>query len=125
MHGDAGSHTLQARPGVHQHRGLHAACCRLCRWLDNAEAFDRGFYAGPFGWVTGCGAEFVVAIRSGLVTPASASRPAAAAASLGALPDEVRDVHVYAGVGVVEGSDADAEWQVRCVTPCHDGAVVL
>ncbi|KAK9837268.1 hypothetical protein WJX81_002656 [Elliptochloris bilobata] len=31
------------------------------------EPFDRGFYAGPFGWVTGAAAEFVVAIRSALV----------------------------------------------------------
>lgn len=36
-------------------------------WLALHEAFDRGFYAGPFGWVSGAGAEFAVAIRSALV----------------------------------------------------------
>lgn len=36
-------------------------------WLAEREGFDRGFYAGPFGWVTGHGAEFVVAIRSALL----------------------------------------------------------
>jgi anthranilate/para-aminobenzoate synthase component I len=36
-------------------------------WLAEREGFDRGFYAGPFGWVTGQGAEFVVAIRSALL----------------------------------------------------------
>ena len=32
-----------------------------------AEPFDRGFYAGPFGWVSGVACEFAVAIRSALV----------------------------------------------------------
>lgn len=35
--------------------------------LARVEPFDRGFYAGPFGWVSGAAAEFVVAIRSALV----------------------------------------------------------
>lgn len=35
--------------------------------LTAAEPFDRGFYAGPFGWVSGNAAEFAVAIRSALV----------------------------------------------------------
>jgi isochorismate synthase EntC len=33
------------------------------------EPFDRGFYAGPIGWMSGDSAEFVVAIRSALVDP--------------------------------------------------------
>lgn len=37
--------------------------------LAGQEAFDRGFYAGPFGWVSADGAEFAVAIRSALVHP--------------------------------------------------------
>ena len=32
-----------------------------------AENFDRGFYAGPFGYVSSDGAEFCVAIRSALL----------------------------------------------------------
>jgi hypothetical protein len=39
----------------------------LLRYLEAAEPFDRGFYAGPFGWVSGCGAEFAVAIRSAML----------------------------------------------------------
>jgi len=38
-------------------------------YLEEVELFDRGFFAGPFGWVSGQGAEFVVAIRSALVQP--------------------------------------------------------
>lgn len=34
-----------------------------------AEPFDRGFYAGPFGWISGAASEFAVAIRSALVHP--------------------------------------------------------
>lgn len=35
--------------------------------LADREPFDRGYYAGPFGWISGCAAEFVVAIRSALL----------------------------------------------------------
>ena len=35
--------------------------------VSDAEPFDRGFYAGPFGWMSGAAAEFAVAIRSALV----------------------------------------------------------
>ena len=38
--------------------------------VSGAEPFDRGFYAGPFGWIGGAAAEFVVAIRSALLHPA-------------------------------------------------------
>lgn len=109
------------------------------RYLDGLEAFDRGWYAGPFGWISGAGAEFVVAIRSGLVTPDMAGGPAlaaegpaapAATAVLGAAAPvpaaaapaaapgpalapspPVQLAHLYAGVGVVRGSDPTAEWQ--------------
>lgn len=40
--------------------------------LASEEPFDRGFYSGPFGWLSGSAAEFVVAIRSALIHP---SRP--------------------------------------------------
>lgn len=43
--------------------------CAPCRFLQEHEDFDRGFYAGPFGWISGCGSEFVVAIRSALILP--------------------------------------------------------
>jgi len=59
-------------------------------WLDAHEPFDRGIYAAPAGWVGYDGAEFCVAIRSGLVR------------------DET--LAVYTGAGIVAGSTADEEW---------------
>jgi menaquinone-specific isochorismate synthase len=54
------------------------------------EPFDRGWYAGPFGRVEAASAEFTVAIRSALI---------------------VGDrISLYAGAGIVEGSDPAREW---------------
>lgn len=61
------------------------------RFLREAEPFDRGFYAGPVGWLGADAAEFAVGIRSGLV--------------------EGRRLALYSGAGIVEGSDAGSEWQ--------------
>jgi menaquinone-specific isochorismate synthase len=60
------------------------------RWIDEAEPFDRGWYAGPVGWVGADSAEFAVGIRSALVHENALS--------------------VYAGAGIVAGSSAEAEW---------------
>lgn len=59
-------------------------------FLEANEPFDRGIFAAPVGWVGFDGAEFCVAIRSGLVRGAS--------------------VAVYAGAGIVPGSEAADEW---------------
>ncbi|XP_059444801.1 isochorismate synthase 2, chloroplastic-like isoform X2 [Corylus avellana] len=57
-----------------------------------AEAvFDRGMYAGPVGWFSGGESEFAVGIRSALVEK-----------GLGAF--------IYAGTGIVEGSNPSLEW---------------
>lgn len=54
------------------------------------EDLDRGWYAGPVGWMDGSGdGEFCVALRSALLRD--------------------RDAHLYAGVGVVADSDPAAE----------------
>ncbi len=54
------------------------------------ERMDRGWYAGPVGWMDATeDGEFCVALRSGLLRD--------------------RDAHLYAGVGVVSGSDPEAE----------------
>ncbi|KAK4568328.1 hypothetical protein RGQ29_003917 [Quercus rubra] len=53
--------------------------------------FDRGMYAGPVGWFGGGESEFAVGIRSALVEK-----------GLGAL--------IYAGTGIVEGSNPSLEW---------------
>ncbi|MEM8601155.1 MAG: isochorismate synthase [Bacteroidota bacterium] len=59
-------------------------------FLRDTEPFDRGWYAGPVGWVGVDAAEFAVAIRSGLVQDDTLA--------------------LYSGAGIVRGSDADAEW---------------
>jgi isochorismate synthase len=54
------------------------------------EGMDRGWYAGPVGWMDATeDGEFCVALRSALLRD--------------------RDAHLYAGVGVVAGSDPAAE----------------
>ena len=65
-----------------------AIACALIRTF---EGFDRGRFAGPIGWVDGNGnGEFAVGIRSGIW----------------------RDgwVRVFAGAGIVAGSDPEREW---------------
>ena len=46
-------------------RPREAARETLCQ----SESFDRGFYSGPFGWISGAASEFAVAIRSALLHP--------------------------------------------------------
>ncbi len=61
-------------------------------WLGDNEHLDRGWYAGPVGWLTERGdGEFVVAIRSVLMQPESAS--------------------AFAGCGLVSTSDPADEWE--------------
>ncbi|KAL2492751.1 Isochorismate synthase 2 [Abeliophyllum distichum] len=60
--------------------------------IAETEMFDRGLYAGPVGWFGGGESEFAVGIRSALVGK-----------DVGAL--------IYAGTGIVEGSNAALEWQ--------------
>lgn len=55
------------------------------------EHFDRGWYAAPVGWICSSGrSEFSVAIRSALVLK--------------------NEAILYAGCGIVEGSDPEKEW---------------
>ncbi len=55
-----------------------------------SEPFDRGWYAGPVGWIGAGGAEFAVGIRSGLVRGNSLA--------------------LFSGAGIVRGSVPEAEW---------------
>jgi menaquinone-specific isochorismate synthase len=64
---------------------------RAMETIDRLEPFDRGWYAGPVGWVGHDAAEFAVAIRSGLVAGDK--------------------LHLFAGAGIVKGSAAENEWQ--------------
>ena len=54
------------------------------------EPFDRGWYAGPVGWIGSRGAEFAVALRCGLVSG--------------------NELSLYSGAGIVEGSRPSDEW---------------
>uniref|UniRef100_A0A0A0LS91 isochorismate synthase n=1 Tax=Cucumis sativus TaxID=3659 RepID=A0A0A0LS91_CUCSA len=60
-------------------------------FIAETEVFDRGMYAGPVGWFGGGESEFAVGIRSALVKR-----------GLGAL--------IYAGTGIVKGSNPSSEW---------------
>ena len=59
--------------------------------IDELEHLDRGWYAGPVGWLDRHGdGEFVVAIRSAIVGGSTAS--------------------LFAGCGIMADSDPDTEW---------------
>jgi isochorismate synthase len=72
---------------------------RALELIRNLEALDRGWYAGPIGWVDARGeGEFVVALRSALLRGQTAT--------------------LFAGCGIVANSDPSAEyaewgWKVR------------
>ncbi len=89
------------RPGVGDAELLEAlhptpAVCGFPRQPAQAliarrEGFQRGWYSGVVGLLTGDGAELAVAIRSALVGAEQA--------------------WCYSGAGVVQGSEPEAEWQ--------------
>jgi salicylate biosynthesis isochorismate synthase/menaquinone-specific isochorismate synthase len=63
---------------------------QAARAIAEMEEMDRGWYAGPVGWMDAAeDGEFCVGLRSALLRD--------------------RDAHLYAGVGVVAGSDPAAE----------------
>lgn len=55
------------------------------------EPFDRGWYAGPIGWIGRDSAEFAVAIRSARIIG--------------------NQLSAFSGAGIVAGSTAEGEWQ--------------
>jgi menaquinone-specific isochorismate synthase len=59
------------------------------QWLGENEPFDRGWYAGPVGWVGRDAAEFAVALRCGLAVQSN--------------------LILFAGAGMVPGSEPAAE----------------
>src|SRR5690606_13237925 len=78
-------------------RGLHPTPAvggvprdRAMAFIASRENFDRGWYAGPVGWISSDAAEFAVAIRSGIV--------------------DGDTLALYSGAGIVEGSEPAAEW---------------
>ena len=64
---------------------------RATAWIAEHEPTGRGWYTGAVGWIDAAGdGDFAVAIRAGLLGP--------------------DDVWLYAGAGIVEGSDPAAEY---------------
>ena len=64
--------------------------------IRNIENMDRGWYAGPLGWVSASGqGEFAVALRSGLIDGNKAT--------------------LFAGCGIVSNSDPQAEYAESCL----------
>jgi menaquinone-specific isochorismate synthase len=62
-----------------------------CQYIRQFEPFERGLYAAPLGWIDSQGdAEFIVGIRSALI--------------------EGDRAKLYAGAGIVAGSDPDQEF---------------
>jgi menaquinone-specific isochorismate synthase len=62
-----------------------------CEQIHTYEQFDRGLYAAPLGWVdTNGDSEFIVGIRSALI--------------------DHNWARLYAGAGIVAGSDPEREW---------------
>jgi isochorismate synthase EntC len=60
--------------------------------IDEHEGFDRGWYAGPVGWLGADGdGDLCVALRCGIV-------------------ERTRAI-LFAGCGIVADSDPDAEWE--------------
>ena len=75
--------------------------------IDELEGLDRGWYAGPVGWMDAAeDGEFCVALRSGLLRD--------------------RTAHLYAGCGIVAGSDpadelAETEIKLEALLPLIAG----
>jgi isochorismate synthase len=66
------------------------------RFIREREELDRGWYAGPIGWMDGLGeGEFAVAIRSALIRGSEAT--------------------LFAGCGIMADSDPDSEYEESCL----------
>ena len=64
---------------------------RALKAIAKLEPFERGWYAGPIGYIGYDSVDFAVALRCALMRDSY--------------------VNLYAGAGIVEGSTADEEWQ--------------
>jgi isochorismate synthase len=88
----AGVGVLDAALALHPTPALAGApTAAAIDWLRAHEPFDRGHYGGPIGWLSPSGNGVIaVGIRSALIGRTRAT--------------------LYAGAGVVAGSDPEAEW---------------
>ncbi|MCX6991395.1 MAG: isochorismate synthase [Chlamydiae bacterium] len=60
-------------------------------YIKENEPFDRGWYAGPIGWISPVKSDIVVAIRSAFIKEDT--------------------IHLFAGAGIVKGSIPLKEWE--------------
>ena len=60
-------------------------------FLEEHEPFSRGWYGSPIGWITSQEANIAVAIRSALIKD--------------------KQLTLFAGAGIVQGSEPDKEWE--------------
>ncbi|MDE0133592.1 MAG: isochorismate synthase [Acidimicrobiaceae bacterium] len=87
----AGTTVLDLASALHPTAAVAGLPRRVARdWISEHEGFERGWYASPVGWTTLDGrGEFRVALRCALSGPA--------------------ETRLFAGGGIVEGADPDAE----------------
>lgn len=76
-------HPTPAVAGIPRPTALHH--------IQKLENFDRGWYAGPIGWLSREKTEFAVALRSALMYK--------------------KEALIYGGAGIVSGSEPVKEWQ--------------
>lgn len=85
-------HLLELAAALHPTPAVGGAPAdEAARWIAGGEPEGRGWYAGPVGWFDAAGdGELAVALRSGVLAG--------------------RRAWVWAGAGIVRGSDPAAEW---------------
>ena len=96
-------HLLEIAEALHPTPAVGGTPTRVATdWIERHEA-ARGWYASPVGWfdLDGNG-ELVVAIRSGVICPGDRNEA-------GHLHSGTSRAHLWAGAGIVAGSDPDRE----------------
>ena len=69
--------------------------------IRSLEPFDRGLYGGAIGWTSPGASEWIVGIRSCWI--------------------EENRAYLYAGAGIVQGSDPEAEWEeLNCKSKLYE-----
>lgn len=86
-----GTHVLDLVEALHPTPAVGGTSREAARaFIEQAESYDRGWYAGGVGWVGGDGqGEFSISLRCGLI--------------------EGTRAHLFAGAGIVEDSDPEEE----------------
>ncbi len=86
-----GAHVLDLAEALHPTPAVGGTSREAARaFIEQAESYDRGWYSGGVGWVGGDGqGEFAISLRCGLI--------------------EGTRAHLFAGAGIVEDSDPEAE----------------